>query len=149
MISRIWIDPRDKPGLLLAVMREMVGAGEISLEGWLEQYGLADVAGVIDEETNVLQRVTSYPRLDFLVLPLVEDTIQAVWKVITEQDHLINPLGIIHVQIAQKERLIFGGYDNFHRDCVFAMPGFPIGLLDRLVASGVIRSYQTAPDSAC
>ncbi len=61
---------------------------------------------------------------------------------ITEREHLAYPSGIIHVQIAVDGRQVFGAYDHFDRNCVVAYEGFPTALLDRLVANGVIRSYQ-------
>ena len=78
--------------------------------------------------------------------PLTDDNVAAIWKVITEKDLLTDR--IIHVQIALGGGLIFGAYDNFQEDCVVAYEEFPVALLDRLVANGVIRSYQTVSEDA-
>ena len=143
MTKKFWIDTRDKPGLLIAVMRELAGAAEISFEGGLGESGLAEIPGASFEETTALRRSVLTPELDFLVLPLTDETVPPIWRAITEKEHLAYPSGIIHVQIAVDGREIFGAYDNFDRNCVVAYEGFPTALLDRLVANGVIRSYQT------
>ena len=142
MTKIFFIDTRDKPGLLIAVMRELAGAAEISFEGGLGKSGLAGIPGASFEETAALRRSDLTAQLDFLVLPLTDETVPAIWAVITEKEHLAYPSGIIHVQIAVDGREVFGAYDHFDRDCVWAYEGFPTALLDRLVANGVIRSYR-------
>ena len=119
----IWIDPRDKPGLLIAAMRAFEGSGQISFEGGLRDTGLNELAGVTHAETEALRRVTSIPELDFVVAPLTSENIAAIWK-------------------ALENRFVFGAYDNFDRDCVVATDKFPVEILDRLVERGVIRSYN-------
>jgi len=78
----------------------------------------------------------------FVVVPLTSENIVAIWKTVTDKEHLAYPSNIIHTQIAINGRLVFGAYDNFHRDCVFASDRFPKEKLDQLVQSGVIRSYK-------
>lgn len=146
--DKYWIDPRDKPGLLIAIIRELAGAGEISFEGWIGESRLPQIPGASFEETDALRRSTIVPKLDFAVLPLNADIVAAISRIVSEKGRLTDPTGIIHVQIALNGRLIFGGYDNFHRECVVAWEGFPVALLDRLTANGVIRSYETVPEDA-
>ena len=138
---RKWIDTRDKPGLLIAMMREFIGNSHISFEGSLENLKLSDIPGISVEETEVLKRQTTSPRLDFLVVPLSEATINEIWKELSEKDHLVHE-GIIHVQIENNGELVFGGYDNFHRECVVAYPAVPVKLLEELKENGVIRDYK-------
>ncbi len=133
---------RDKPGFLIATMRELAGAAEISFEGALGESGLFEVPGVSFKETAALHRADQSGQLDFLVLPLTDEVIPAILAVITEKEHLGYASGIHHVQIAVASSMVLGAYDNFDRNCVVAYEGFPTGLLDRLAANGVIRSYQ-------
>ena len=116
---RTWIDARDKPALLLAVMKELAGNSSISFEGDLSNLELKKIENSQEEETEVLERQTTSPVLDFLVLPLTEITLQEIWSEISQKDHLVNE-GIIHVQIESEGELAFGGYDNFHRECTIA-----------------------------
>ncbi len=171
MTETFWINPIERhcADLLRAAMRELAGDGEISFEGGIRDTGLELLPGACfkktdalqrriwflrlerhrgasSKKTGALQRQVWFPRRDFLVLPLTDDNVAAIWKVITEKDLLADR--IIHVQIAVGGGLIFGAYDNFHEDCVVAYQGFPVALLDRLVANDVIRSYQTVSEDA-
>ncbi len=92
-------------------------------------------------ETEVLKRQTLSSELDFVIIPLTDQTVQNIWKVLSEKDHLVHE-GIIHVQIESNGNLVFGGYDNFHRQCVIAYSGVSIELLERLKEKGVIRGYE-------
>ena len=139
--QRKWIDTRDKTGLLIAMMREFSGDSHISFEGTLEKLELGNIEGASTEETKVLKRQTITPQLDFVVVPLNKNTIQEIWKELSEKDHLLHE-GIIHVQIENEGNLVFGGYDNFHRDCVVAYPGVPEKLLKELKLNGVIRACK-------
>jgi hypothetical protein len=113
----------------------------ISFEGWLKELEFENILGTRLAETELLKRSTIEPKLDFVVLPLTEITVPKVWKII--KDHLKKPdSGIIHVQIEKNDELLFGGYDNFHRDCVVASAGVPIEILQSLKECGVIRDYQ-------
>jgi len=138
------INTRDKPGLLIAVIRELAGIAEISFEGWLGKSGLSEIPGVSFWETMTLGRTCQHPRFDFLILPLTDETVPAIQRVITKKNALTDSSGIIHVQIAVGDRMVFGAYDNFHRDCVVAYEGLPTALLDHLLENGVIRSCEAS-----
>lgn len=139
--SVIWIDARDKPGLLLAMMKEFTNRSNISFEGRLGELTFSSWPNATVEETLVLKRHTTSPRLDFVVLPLTAETVKDVWTEVSAKDHLVHE-GIIHVQIESNGMLVFGGYDNFHRQCTIAYPGVPIELLEELKRRGVIREFR-------
>ncbi len=136
-----WIDTRDKPGLLIAMMKEFSTDSHISFEGSLKNLNLNTIAGTSENETSELKRQTGSPKLDFLVVPLNEKTVEVIWKELYEKDHLVHE-GIIHIQIECNGKLVFGGYDNFHRECVVAYSSVPVRLLDKLKENGVIRDYK-------
>ena len=54
MPKKIYINTRDKPGLLIAIMRKFVGTGEISFEGTLGDTGLDMLPGASHSETTAL-----------------------------------------------------------------------------------------------
>ena len=141
MTKRIWIDTRDKPGLLNAMMKAFLNKGSISFEGDLSKLSFSKITGSTTSETDALKRATISPVLDFVTVPLTDETIHIIWQELTEKDHLVNE-GIIHVQIESNGKLVFGGYDNFHRECVVAYEGVPLELLESLNNSGVIRKYE-------
>ena len=136
-----WIDARDKPGLLLAMMRQFQDQSNISFEGSLGQLTCFSWPAASYEENQVLKRQTTSPELDFVVIPLTEQSVKDIWKELCEKDHLAHE-GIIHVQIENNGRLVFGGYDNFHRECTVAYPGVPLELLEKLKEQGIIREYE-------
>lgn len=136
-----WIDTRDKPGLLRAMMRALSGNAYLSLEGDLAGLKFPAVAPVDECETG-LRRQTSSPLLDWRVLSLSKESEPLIWDQLLQLDRLIERL--IHVQIEKEGRLIFGAYDNFHKDCVFVSEAVPLKLLEELEKSGVIRSIIPA-----
>ncbi|USD22774.1 hypothetical protein MJO52_06455 [Microbulbifer variabilis] len=136
-----WIDPRDKPGLLHAVMEQCTGASLISFEGSLEHLSFYKWPNASYEETPVLKRQTISPKLDFVILPLDEESSKGMWKELAEKDHLVRE-GIIHVQIAIEGELVFGGYDNFDKECTVAYKGLSEGFLQDLKERGTIRGYE-------
>lgn len=144
MNTRCWIDPRDKPGLLRAMMRALAGDARISFEGDLSRCVFADNLTASADETEALCRQTVVPKQDFVVLPLELDTVQPILDVVLPGRRYLDD--IIHIQIERHGQLQFGSYDNFHRECVVCYAGVETTLLDQLKSSGVIRSWQVAPD---
>jgi hypothetical protein len=139
-----YIVARDKPGLLISMMRELAGDAYISFEGDLHRIDWKGVSAVEEDQTS-LRRATRTPELDFVVLPLTIETQPLIWEAVSGVDHLADD-GIIHTQIEKEGRLAFGAYDNFHADCVSASDAVPRSLLEGLKESGVIRSFEPAVD---
>lgn len=139
-----WIVPRDKPGLLVAMMRALAGDAHVSFEGDLSRCKFPEQLRLSGEETDVLRRNTTSPRQDFVVVPLEADTIRPILDVVLPGRRYL--VDIIHVQIEQHGDLQFGSYDNFHKDCIVCYSGIPTTLLDQLQASGVIRSWCRQDD---
>lgn len=140
-----WIDPRDKPGLLLAMMRAFVSNSHesyISFEGGLDKLNFSTLPGASYTETEVIEGCFSAP-LERITLPLTEQNLRDIWKELIAKDHLVRE-GIIHVQIMYCGKLVFGGYDNFHRECVIAYSGVSIDFLEELKVKGIIRGYEKA-----
>ena len=121
---------------------------KISFEGTLANTELAVMPGVAHEEIGVLKRATLAPRLDFLVLPLTQQTLPAVSKAINSKI-AFGPKGILHVQIAKNGDIAFAGYDSFDTECVVAYSPVSSLLLDELTKARVLRGYRqvTRPES--
>lgn len=137
--DRYWIVARDKPGLLVAMMRALVGNAHISFEGDLRRCAFPEGIEQSHAETAALVRNTAVPRQDFVVLPLELHTLQPILDVVLPDGRYMRD--IIHIQIEKDGRLEFGSYDNFHHECIVAFHGVPTALLNRLQESGVIRSW--------
>lgn len=134
-----WLVARDRPGLLHAMMRALAGKAYISFEGDLSGcMGLFDLPGADRAETPVLKRITSYPVLDFVVLPLEPETMTPIWRAFDPIRRVVRD--VIHIQIEREGVIQFGSYDNFHSDCVIAYSGVPEELLKQLKAKSILRS---------
>jgi hypothetical protein len=134
--------PRQRMGLLLAMMSELAGHGaRISFEGRLSQTELTGIDGVSFEEKRKLVREgVSFPPLDFLVLPLTSPTIPKIEKAIVSKI-AFSYEEIVHIQIEKQGLIAFGAYDGFHEECVIASSAIPAALLTQLVRDKVLESY--------
>jgi hypothetical protein len=138
-----YLDAKNRPQLLFAMMRELAGdKARISFEGRLIHTDLMKIEGVAFEETELLRRGTIAPKLDFLVLPLTRDSLQAIEKAILSKISFHSTEGIVHVQIERDGTMVFAAYDNFSESCTWVFSNFPAALLDELVARKVLVSYE-------
>jgi hypothetical protein len=91
-------------------------------------------------ETDILKRNTTSPRMDFVVLPLTPEAIPEIEKVIVSRVAFKGSDGIVHVQIERQGRLAFVACDNFHEDCVWVSEAVPATFLAELVKNRVLYS---------
>jgi hypothetical protein len=96
-LDRYWSVARDKPGLLIAMMREFAGDVHISFEGDLSRCPLPPTLRPSSEETPSLRRHTAYPKQDFIVLPLSPNTVRPILDVILPDNRYLDD--IIHIPI--------------------------------------------------
>lgn len=147
MMERRWIVARDKPGLLIAMMRALAGGAHISFEGDLSRCrSLYAEPGASRDETDALRRNTAFPVQDFVVLPLEPETIRPILGHVLPDSRVIHD--VIHVQIEKGGTLEFGAYDNFHDECIVCGSAVPEDLLDELRSKLTIRSWEVAPEDA-
>jgi len=76
--NKYWIIARDKPGLLIAMMKAYAGNAHMSFEGNLSACNLNAIGNINSEETDSLRRNLSYPKKDFLIIPLSQETIKPI-----------------------------------------------------------------------
>jgi hypothetical protein len=140
-IDRYWPVARDKPGLLIAMMRHLAGDAHISFEGELSCCSFPSSLKPSGEETSALRRSTSHPEQGFVVLALTPESVRPILDVVLPDNRYLND--IIHIQIEKAGKLQFGSYDNFHHECIVGFPpGVTPELLNRLQSSGVVRSWS-------
>jgi hypothetical protein len=146
-IDRYWPVARDKPGLLIAMMRHLAGNAHISFEGDLSHCSFPSSLIPSEEETPALQRNTAYPKQRFIVLPLSPDTVRPILDVVLPSNRYLKD--VIHIQIEKAGQLQFGAYDQFHHECIVGFPpGVTPELLNQLQSSGVIRSWLVPHEGA-
>src|SRR5262245_19152181 len=119
-IDRYWPIARDKPGLLIAMMRLLKGDAHISLEGNLSRCVFPSALNPSFEETDALRRQTIYPKQDFVVLPLPPESIRPILDVILPENRYLKD--VYHIQIERCGKLQFGSYDQFHAECIVCFP---------------------------
>jgi hypothetical protein len=137
-----WLIARDKPGLLVAMMRALSGNAHISFEGRLSECQLDEIPGSTDQETPILKRNTLVPRQDFIIVPLEPNTLRPILDRVLPEGRVVHD--VIHVQIEKNGKLEFGAYDNFHPECIEAGSGVPETVLKDLKSRGVLKSYELA-----
>jgi len=113
----------------------------IAFEGNLAATELYRFEGSSYDETEILKRATIAPRLDFVVLPLALARVPQIQKAIESRIAFGGNRGIIHVQIEAGGELVFGAYDNFHRDTVVVKGAIDKAVLDDLVKNRTLKSY--------
>jgi hypothetical protein len=144
--DRYWIVARDKPGLLVAMMRALAGNAHVSFEGELSRCVFPPALGPDARQTPVLKRQTVTPELDFVVLPLEPHSVQPILDVVLPDRRFMDDIN--HIQIEKNGILQFGSYDNFHPECIVCFLGVGQELLNRLRESGVIRSWTLPHEGA-
>jgi uncharacterized protein (TIGR02996 family) len=144
-----WLNPRNGPALLAAMMRALAGDACISFEGCPLCDQLFAIPGATDQETKVLKRHIPVPPAlrpsrEFIVLPLEPDTIRPILAGVLPQGR--SPRETIeHVQIEKAGRLELGAYNFFDPRYTGTGPAVPETLLAELRAKGVLRSFESAP----
>jgi hypothetical protein len=147
LIDRYWLIARDKPGLLIAMMRHLAGEAHISFEGDLSRCEFPSSLDPSAVETPALQRSTSYPKQDFVVLPLTPESVRPILDVVLPHDRYLED--IIHIQIERAGDLQFGSYDNFHHECIVGFPpAVTPKLLNQLQSTGILRSWSVPHEEA-
>lgn len=94
-----------KTQLLLAVMDELAGNAHASFEGELGRLKLLALPGASQEPTTTLERHTLWPKQDFVIVPLEQDTGKSIISAIGGTV----PMAVIHIQIEKNGVLQFGG----------------------------------------
>jgi hypothetical protein len=139
---RFRLHTKHKPELLFAVMRTLAHEdARISFEGRLSRTELVKIDGASLNETEVLKRNTTSPKMDFVVLPLTPRTVPEIEKAIVSKVAFKDYAGIVHVQIDRQGRLAFVACDHFHEDCVWVSEAVPATFLAELVKNRVLYSY--------
>jgi hypothetical protein len=115
------------------------GLAFASFEGTLSSLLLHEIPGASDCTTALLGRETTTPTLDFWVVPINEDTINAL-KVRLSHSGILGKDGVVvHTQLATEQQLIFSACDNFDKDCVRVSTSVPLPLLEEMFQTGVLR----------
>lgn len=142
MVQYFSIQPDDPSRLAEAILHKYIELGcRVSLEGNLSSFDLSSFDRLTDQETHEIHRHTIRPRLDFLVFDINPDSLSALLEVL-EDPLAFEPDKIIHFQIEHAGSLLFGAYDNFDDECVFAFPPISEEDLQIFKNEKIIKSYN-------
>jgi hypothetical protein len=122
-------------------MEELAGDASMSLEGDLQRCNFKDRIVISRDETDLLRRNTITPKLDFIVLSLIPETVDEIFNQIIKAGL---DRAIVHVQIGRDGVIELAAYDNMHPECVVTGPGVDFQLLEDLRTKNVIRSFAIA-----
>lgn len=115
------------------------GSAFASFEGDLRALFLNEIPGASNCTTALLTWETSSPRLDFWVVPINDDTINALKARLSHSGILGKDGVVIHTQLATDQRRIFSACDNFHKECVGVSTSVPLALLEQMLRTGVLK----------
>jgi hypothetical protein len=142
------LHPRDKPGLLWGVLNQVDGLNaHLALEGYLGVTTLLNRPDADLNETALLKRQGyAIPPTDFVVFPVSPGLVKQLKMEINARGRFgerafSNDYWLDHAQLEVEGTLLFGGYDGFHRECVYAWSPLTETFLQGLVRNGVLVSY--------
>lgn len=139
------IDIKDKVNTLKAIMDFYSGEDSyISVEG----YELADYfshfGNIVCEPTDILPRQTSWPKLNFYIVPLTAENSEKLLKLIKEKELLQDHEGIVHIQISNNGERVFIGCDNLDPECTWVSGEMTPEYLNSLMQKGIIGGYESS-----
>lgn len=134
-----WIAVRDCQGFLWAMYEAYKGLAFASFEGRLPSLRLHEIPGASNCTVAPLTRQTDTPKLDFWVVPINEQNINALKKTLSHSGILGEDGMVVHTQLATGQQLIFSACDNFDKDCVRVSASVPLSLLDEMLHKGLLE----------
>ena len=134
-----WIAVRDCQAFLWAMYVAYKGLAFASFEGKLLSLRLHEIPGASNCAMAPLMRETDAPTLDYWLVPINEETINALKARLSHSGTLGKDGVIVHTQLAIEEQRIFSACDNFDKDCVRVSTSIPQSLLDELLHTGVLK----------
>jgi hypothetical protein len=127
-----------KNRFLLAVMEELAGNAKICFEGDLQTLPILRFPGASTEETGAFKRNTTWPKQDFVIVPLEPSTVRPILAAIGGTI----PRDIWHILIAKAGKLEFAAYDNFHPECLYFGKALKQRFLESLVSDGLLERLK-------
>lgn len=134
-----WIAVRDCQAFLWAMYAAYKGLASASFEGRLWSLRLHEMPGASNCTMAALTREADAPTLDFWIVPINEETINALKATLSHSGILGKDGVVVHTQLATDQQLIFSACDNFDKDCVRVSTSVPLSLLEEMLHTGVLK----------
>ena len=143
-MTRWWLDTRDNPGLLWAFLDYFQENTILVLRGELKTLRLFDLPGAERRVRLPGDKQIEWPEADVVAIPVTAENTVELKRRLSGANIFTDPGAILEAQVIAQGTCVLLAADNFHRECVSAMPPTPESLLEALVISGVLRSYRAA-----
>lgn len=140
MAKAYWLDPRDKPALLLRMIDELGEGARIALQGDLSACDFDGVPGKLDGLVDPFR--DEHGGAHAVVLPVTGQVVDLIKRHLFPEGRILRDLGAI--QIESRGRIEFVAADHFHRECVSAGSAVPETFLQELVDAGILRGFRRA-----
>jgi hypothetical protein len=134
-----WIALQDYQGFLWAMYEAYKGLAFASFEGRLPSLRLHEIPGASNCAVAPLTWQTDAPKLDFWVVPINEQTINALKPTLSHSGIFGEDGMVVHTQLATEQQLIFSACDNFDKDCVRVSASVPLSLLEEMLRMGLLE----------
>jgi len=138
MQQKFWINVREKPAFLVAMMRELAGSdSQIMFEGNLSKCNFSNIEQLpITGEIHVCDSAS-----ENIVLPLTKNNIKPILKQVLPEGRVVHKINHIQIQKRNEIQLMVG--DNFHNECISVGSMVSLEFLSILKKNGIIRKIQT------
>ena len=136
------LEVRDCQGTLWAFYRQYEGQAVASFEGNLASLKLQELPGSSTQETSTIRRQTIEPELDFVVVPINQETVRELKNRLSSHGVLGREGAVIHTQLSVGDNLVLIACDNFHRECTVASMAVPEPFLKEMQSHGLLRAYS-------
>jgi hypothetical protein len=127
---------KDRRRLLIAILTECTVNSRISFEGQLSKLPLLELEAISLDETTILKRGTTWPKQDFVVLPIDAFAPSAIIAALGGSI----PSAVLHIQVEKDGKLVFGAFDNFQHLHLGDLLGEQF--VDQLVSNGILQRVK-------
>src|SRR3954453_13186329 len=97
MHHTFWLDPRDKPGLLAAVMQLLAGTGRIAFEGKVSADEFPAIPGGITGRIDPFHAEFDVPS-KMVIFALTSESIQEIERVLFAGGRIVHDVGAIQIE---------------------------------------------------
>ena len=129
-----WLDARDKPGLLVALLKSLADDACIGFCGGISACDFSAIP------TASGRNLFDGKYDDIIVLQLDAGTVEPILAQVLPKARCVHAIEHIIIEKSGRIEVVIG--DNFHNECISVGPGVPQSLLDDLILNGVLRGYS-------
>ena len=143
MKKKYWLDPLDKPNLLVSIVNYFIGNSKIILEGNLDKFDFSRIPHL--PNTTNIKPESGIPSHPMIILPLKPETKDVLLDQLIPDDKFLKE--IIAIQIEWDDKIEFMAGDYFHSECLSVGEGVSENFLSELVTKKILKEFVLASPS--